>query len=117
MDLAPHREERMRNDPDMLDEYDFSHGIRGKYAGSNVEGGVRVVSAVSSTVARMIESLPEPIQERVLEHLQDYIEDMRDELKWNESFARTQDKLAAAARNARAEIARGSATPLNPDDL
>jgi hypothetical protein len=75
------------------------------------------VTAASATVMKMMESLPEPIQERVLEHLQDYIEDMRDEAQWNESFGRTQDKLAAAAKKARAEIAQGLAAPLNPDDL
>jgi hypothetical protein len=64
-----------------------------------------------------MESLPEPIQERVLEHLQDFLEDMRDEMQWNDSFAQSQSKLAAAARKARAEISRGLATPLNPDDL
>jgi hypothetical protein len=52
-----------------------------------------------------------------VEHLQDYIEDMRDEMAWNESFARSQDGLVAAARRARAEIAQGLATPLIPDDL
>lgn len=29
---------RMRNDPDMLEEYDFSRGVRGKYAKSYAEG-------------------------------------------------------------------------------
>jgi hypothetical protein len=52
-----------------------------------------------------------------LEHLQDFLEDMRDEMQWNDSFAQSQSKLAAAARKARAEISRGLATPLNPDDL
>jgi hypothetical protein len=75
------------------------------------------VSAATATVLKMMESLPEPVQERVVEHLQDYIEDMRDEIAWNESFARTEDALVAAARKARAEIAQGLATPLNPDDL
>jgi hypothetical protein len=28
----------MRNDPDMLEEYDFSSGVRGKYAGRYAEG-------------------------------------------------------------------------------
>jgi hypothetical protein len=76
-----------------------------------------MVSAVSETVTKMIESLPEAVQERVLEHLQDYIEDMRDEMQWNDSFARSQDKLAQAARKARAEITRGLASPLAPDEL
>jgi hypothetical protein len=29
---------RMRKDPDMLDEYDFSKGVRGKYAKKYAEG-------------------------------------------------------------------------------
>lgn len=29
---------KMRNDPDMLEEYDFSSGIRGKYAERYAEG-------------------------------------------------------------------------------
>ena len=29
---------KMRNDPDMLEEYDFSAGIRGKYAKRYAEG-------------------------------------------------------------------------------
>jgi hypothetical protein len=29
---------RMKNDPDMLEEYDFSKGIRGKYARRYAEG-------------------------------------------------------------------------------
>jgi len=69
------------------------------------------------TMMKMIESLPEPLQERVLEHMQDYIEHIRDELKWNESFERSQSKLVAAARQAREEIGRGRATPLYPEDL
>ncbi len=28
----------MRNDPDMLEEYDFSGGVRGKYASKYKEG-------------------------------------------------------------------------------
>jgi hypothetical protein len=75
------------------------------------------VTAATATVIRMIESLPEPVQDRVLEHLQDYIEDMRDEMQWNESFARTQDRLAAAARMARAEVSQGLAVSLEPNEL
>jgi len=29
---------KMRNDPDMLEEYDFSRGVRGKYASRYDEG-------------------------------------------------------------------------------
>lgn len=32
------RMKRMSNDPDMLEEYDFSHGVMGKYAQRYAEG-------------------------------------------------------------------------------
>ena len=69
------------------------------------------------TMMKMIESLPEPLQEIVLEHMQQYIEVIRDELKWNEAFEKSQNKLIATARQAREEIARGKATLLNIKDL
>jgi hypothetical protein len=69
------------------------------------------------TMMKMIESLPESVQERALEHMQQYIEDIRNELKWDESFGNSRSKLMAAARQAREEIARGKATPMNVDDL
>ena len=69
------------------------------------------------TMMKMIESLPEPVQERALEHMQQYIEDIRDELKWSDSFGSSQSKLIAAARQAREEILRGKATPMNFEDL
>jgi hypothetical protein len=84
---------KMRNDPDMLEEYDFRGGVRGKYAKRYAEGANVVV-----------------IDPDVAEHFPDHE-------SVNESFARTQDKLAAAARKARAETSRGLAVPLNPDDL
>ncbi|MDY0166998.1 MAG: hypothetical protein RBS80_10670 [Thermoguttaceae bacterium] len=34
---------RMQNDPDMLEEYDFSKGVRGKYAKRYAEGANVVV--------------------------------------------------------------------------
>ncbi len=73
--------------------------------------------AASTTVIQMVDSLPEALQERVVEHMQEFIADLRDELQWNESFAKSQDKLVAAAQKARAEIARGLATPLTPEQL
>jgi alpha/beta superfamily hydrolase len=84
---------------------------------SRREEKVKMTSAASATVVKMIDSLPEPVQERVVEHLQDYIADVRDEMKWNESFAKSQDKLVAAAKKAREEIAQGLATPLDLEQL
>ena len=76
-----------------------------------------MASAATATVMKMIEALPESVQDRVVERLRDYIEDARDEMQWDESFARSQDKLVAAARTAKADISRGLAVPLNPNDL
>ena len=69
------------------------------------------------TIMKMIESLPEQLQELALEHMQQYIEVIRDELKWNEAFGKTQSKLVTAARLARKEIERGKATPMDVKDL
>ncbi len=71
----------------------------------------------SVTILKMLETLPEPIQDRVVEHLREYIKDLRDEASWNESFSRTEGNLAAAARQARKEVAEGRATPLDPESL
>ena len=49
--------------------------------------------------------------------MRDYIEDLRDEATWKESFSRTQDKLIAAARQARQEIAGGKSSPLDIEKL
>lgn len=42
---------KMKNDPDMLEEYDFSGGVRGKYAKRYAEGTNVVV--VDPDVARV----------------------------------------------------------------
>lgn len=74
-------------------------------------------TAAATTMMKMLESVPEPLQEEVVEHMRDYIEDMRDEAKWRESFSRTQDKLIAAARQARKEIAEGKSSLLDVEKL
>jgi len=65
------------------------------------------------TVEKMLESLPEEMQERVVEHLREYIPDLQDELQWDALFKQTQDKLVAAARRAKEEIAAGKAEPMD----
>ncbi len=60
----------------------------------------------------MMESLPVDVQDRVAEHLREYIDDLQDEIRWNESFQRTQQNLVAAAKRAKQEIAEGQATVL-----
>ncbi len=74
-------------------------------------------SPAIATVLKMIESLPENAQNRVLEHLQEYIQDLEEELKWEQSFKKTQPNLIAAAKRAKKEIAEGSAKPMDYDEL
>ncbi len=69
------------------------------------------------TVEKMLESLPEEAQERVVEHLREYILDLQDDLEWDALFKRTQDKLVAAARRAKQEIAAGKAEPMDFERL
>ena len=74
-------------------------------------------SEAIETVTKMIESLPEDAQDRVVEHLLEYIEALNDELRWNDSFERSQARLVEAARRAREEIAAGQAKPMDYDQL
>jgi hypothetical protein len=74
-------------------------------------------STAITTVVKMMESLPVDVQNQVLDHLREYIADLQDENRWNESFARTQDKLIIAARRAKQEITEGKAVELDYDRL
>lgn len=74
-------------------------------------------SAATTTMTKMLESLPEALQDRVLEHMRDYIEDLRDEVKWDRSFSRTQGTLVEAARQARKDIVAGKSAPMDMDSL
>jgi hypothetical protein len=64
-----------------------------------------------------METLPVSLQERVTDHLREYINDLQDEIKWDNSFAKTQSKLVAAARLAKQEIAEGKAVALDYEQL
>jgi len=64
-----------------------------------------------------MESLPVSLQERVTDHLREYINDLQDEIKWDNSFAKSQSKLVAAARIAKQEIAEGKAVVLEFNQL
>ncbi|AFZ37820.1 hypothetical protein Sta7437_4351 [Stanieria cyanosphaera PCC 7437] len=65
----------------------------------------------------MMESLPEDKQNKIVEHLREYIQDLQDEEKWNNSFNKTQDKLIAAAKLAKQQIAEGKAKPIDYNQL
>jgi hypothetical protein len=70
-----------------------------------------------STLVKIMESLPVSLQERVTDHLREYINDLQDEIKWDNSFAKSQSKLVAAARLAKREIAEGKAVALDYNQL
>ena len=66
-----------------------------------------MVTPAVNTIIKMIEQLPEPDQEKVAEHIREYLAELEDEDKWNKAFAKSQDKLIDAAREARRQIAEG----------
>jgi hypothetical protein len=66
-----------------------------------------MTSPAITKIVKMVESLSDDLQERVAEHIREFIADLEDEKRWNDSFERTQNKLVAAARQARYEIAVG----------
>jgi hypothetical protein len=74
-------------------------------------------TAAATTMMKMLESVPDSLQEVVVEHMRDYIEDILDEVKWKESFSRTEDKLIAAARQARQKIAEGKSSIMDVEKL
>lgn len=74
-------------------------------------------SPTITTVVKMIESLPENAQNRVLEHLREYIQDLEEELKWEQSFKKTESNLIAASLRAKQEIAEGLSKPMDYDEL
>lgn len=76
-----------------------------------------VSSPQISTLVKIMESLPVSLQERVTDHLREYISDLQDEIKWDNSFAKSQSKLVAAARIAKQEIAEGKAVVLDFNQL
>ena len=45
------------------------------------------------------------------------LDELEDERRWDDAFARSADKLAALAREARVERRRGETQPLDPDKL
>ncbi|MBO1072811.1 MAG: hypothetical protein HEQ13_27190 [Dolichospermum sp. DEX189] len=74
-------------------------------------------SPAITTVIKMMKSLSEDVQDRVAEHLREYLEDLQDELKWDNSFKKTQQKLIASAQRAKKEIAEGLAKAMDYDKL
>lgn len=76
-----------------------------------------MASTAMVTLTKMMESLPETAQDQVVEHLREYIEEIKDEMRWDALFQRTQPRLVAAARRAKKQIAEGKAEPMDYDRL
>lgn len=76
-----------------------------------------MVTPAVNTIIKMIEQLPEADQERVAEHLREYLADLEDDEQWDQAFARSQDKLIQAAREARKQVADGNSEPMDFDKL
>lgn len=78
---------------------------------------IMTTTVTMTTVIKMLESLPENLQERVMEHLYEYIAEIKDETNWNKSFAKSQNKLIAAANQARKDIKNGKSEPMDFNNL
>ena len=76
-----------------------------------------MVTPAVNTIIKMIEQLPESEQNRVADHLREYLAELEDEQKWDESFAKSQEKLAYAACEVRKQIAEGKSEPMDSDKL
>jgi hypothetical protein len=88
-----------------------------KIKGSSRSEAKLMTSPTITTIVKMVESLPDDLQERVAEHIREFITDLEDEKLWDSSFQRTQDTLAAAARQAKQEIAAGQSVPMDYEKL
>lgn len=75
------------------------------------------MSQTTETALKLLERLPEEAQVQVLEALRQLVAEANDDAQWDELFGRSQNLLAAAARNARAAVTAGSATPMDFDKL
>jgi|CXWL01.1.fsa_nt_gi hypothetical protein len=75
------------------------------------------MSQTTDTAIKLLERLPEAAQVQVLEALRQLVAEANDDGAWDERFRRSQNLLAAAARNARAEVTAGNASPMDFDKL
>ena len=75
------------------------------------------MSQTTETAMKLLERLPEEAQMQVLEALRQLVAEANDDGAWDERFRRSQNLLAAAARNARAEVTAGNASPMDFDKL
>ena len=51
--------------------------------------------------------LPDGLREKVVKYISEHLEDIMDEMRWDDSFARTAPKLEEFARQARKQMQEG----------
>lgn len=69
------------------------------------------------TLTKMLENLPDSVQDQAIDHLREYLDEITDELRWDESFKRSDDRLSEIADSARQEVANGKTAPMDFDRL
>ena len=69
--------------------------------------------ALDAVVAKLA-TLPAEEQDRIAQWL---LDELRDDEDWTSRFAKSQDALSKLAAEARADLAAGRATELDPDKL
>ena len=74
-------------------------------------------TATIETVTRMLEAFPESVQDRAVEHLREYLADITDDLRWDESFERTSERLLETARHVREQLKNGKTEPFDLERL
>jgi hypothetical protein len=75
------------------------------------------MSQTTETAIKLLECLPEEAQVQVLEALRQLVAEANDDAQWDKLFGQSQNILAAAARNARAEVTAGNAAPMDFDKI
>lgn len=75
------------------------------------------MSQTTETAIKLLERLPEKAQVQVLEALRQLVIEANDHERWDELFLKSQNLLAVTARNARAEVVAGNASPMDFDKL
>lgn len=69
------------------------------------------------TLTRMITQLPEGMQDRVIEDVKTIVAEALDEIHWQQLYQETPEKLSAAAKKVRSQVASGKAKPMDYDRL
>jgi hypothetical protein len=83
----------------------------GRFAASGIL--TFMTRALDAVVAKLATLSPEE-QDRIAEWL---LEELRDDEHWSRQFANSQEALGKLAAEARADLAAGRATELDPDKL